>query len=103
MAKRKRRTPPQPAARRPQDLPDGQRSDPVQGRRILTHTVGALALTEQLLSTISRNALASGFPVNRGLAPNGTHFGFSGGEFSVGAASGIEVFFMNFVDLGRRG
>jgi transposase len=49
MAKRKRNMPPQPEARRPQDLPDGQRTDSVKGRHILTHSVGALPVLNRLL------------------------------------------------------
>jgi transposase len=49
MAQRQRKTPPQPEARRPEDLPDGQRTNSANGWRILTHSVGALPILNRLL------------------------------------------------------
>jgi len=47
MAKRKRKT--QPEARRPNDLPAGQRTHSADGKTIITHSVGALPIINRLL------------------------------------------------------
>lgn len=47
MAKRSRKT--QPEARRPKDLPDGQRTYAAHGHRIVTHSVGAMPILNRLL------------------------------------------------------
>ena len=47
MAKRKPKT--QPEARRPKNLSDGQRTYRAHGKRIVTHTVGALPIINRLL------------------------------------------------------
>ena len=51
MAK-KRRPKMQPEARRPQDLTDGQRSQTSQGKRIVTHSIGALPILNRLLENM---------------------------------------------------
>jgi transposase len=47
MAKRKRKT--QPEARRPKNLPAGQRTHSAHGKTIITHSVGALPIINRLL------------------------------------------------------
>ena len=47
MAKRSRKT--QPEARRPKDLPGGQRTYAAHGHRIVTHSVGAMPILNRLL------------------------------------------------------
>jgi transposase len=47
MAKRKHKS--QPEARRPKDLPAGQRTNPQHGKTILTHSIGALPIINRLL------------------------------------------------------
>ncbi len=47
MAKRKPKF--QPEARRPKDLPAGQRTNSVHGKKILTHSIGALPIINRLL------------------------------------------------------
>jgi transposase len=47
VAKRKHK--PQPEARRPKDLPAGQRTNPLHGKTILTHSIGALPIINRLL------------------------------------------------------
>jgi len=47
VAKRKRKS--QPEARRPQDLPAGQRTNSVHGKTILRHSIGALPIINRLL------------------------------------------------------
>lgn len=49
MARRKRRPRIEPEARRPKDLPAGQRTHPAHGKTILTHSVGALPIINRLL------------------------------------------------------
>jgi transposase len=45
----KRRPKPQPEARRPKDLPAGQRTRALHGKTILTHSIGALPIINRLL------------------------------------------------------
>lgn len=47
MAKRKPKA--QPEARRPKNLPAGQRTNPAHGKSILTHSIGALPIINRLL------------------------------------------------------
>ncbi len=47
MAKRKPKS--QPEARRPKDLPAGQRTNSAHGKAILTHSIGALPIINRLL------------------------------------------------------
>jgi transposase len=47
MAKRKTKT--QPEARRPKNLPAGQRTQPAHGKTILTHSIGGLPIINQVL------------------------------------------------------
>ena len=39
----------QPEARRPKDLTDGQRTNKSNGKRILTHSIGAIPIINRLL------------------------------------------------------
>lgn len=53
----KRRPKMQPEARRPKNLADGQRTYSAQGKRILTHSVGALPILNRLLERMRLHEL----------------------------------------------
>lgn len=58
MAKKRRKC--EPEARRPKDLSDGQRTYQAQGKRIVTHSVGALPIINHFLERMKLDEFLTG-------------------------------------------